>query len=245
MLWRDADIAGEPEELIATDADILDLATGGRESHVLAVVSQGPQQSTPCLCGSGWSEALSGILEGDGSACKALATDMVCRQVDLPEDWREGKVGSAHASHSGRYFVVRGADARLGLLEVPYWPWKRPAIRPVAPRQTRPVSAPFAFSETESALAVPNGDTGIRIIDPSDLSVLSLLPTPGRVYALAFNGEHLISTDGANEDAILRVQPWVPEDILARACAYWPKGSLPTTPAGVPDIRPRSDFCEE
>lgn len=178
-------------------------------------------------------------------ACEALATDMVCRQVDLPEDWREGTVGSVRASPSGRYFVVRGADARLGLLEVPSRPWQRPAICPVAARQTRPISAPFAFSETESALAVPNGDTGIRIIDPSDLSVLSFLPTPGRVYALGFDGENLISTDGANEDAILRVQPWVPEDILARACAYWPKGSLPTTPAGVPDIRPRSDFCEE
>lgn len=131
------------------------------------------------------------------------------------------------------------------MLEVPSWPWQRPAIRPVAPRQTRPVSVPFAFSETESALAVPNDDTRIRIIDPSDLSVLSLLPTPGRVYALAFDGKHLISTDGANEDASLRVRPRVPEDILARACVFWPKGSLLATPAGVPDIRPRSDFCEE
>lgn len=51
ILWRDADIAGEPKELIATDADILDLATVVGGSHVLAVVSQGPQQSTPCLCG--------------------------------------------------------------------------------------------------------------------------------------------------------------------------------------------------
>lgn len=41
-------------------------------------------------------------LKATGIACEALATDLVCRQVDLPEDWQEGTVGSVHASPSGR-----------------------------------------------------------------------------------------------------------------------------------------------
>lgn len=210
ILWLHGDKDVPAEEIAPQDAKIEHLAFGHGSAHVLAVLTARDQTKTLCLCADGWT--LSNLFRSRNHTCEALVPTMACRPVDLPGAWQGGALGSVHASPSGRFFVIGGAEARLGLLKVQNWPWQRPTVRTVAPRQTRPINAPFAFNETENALAVPNGDTGIRIIDPSDLSVLTVLPTPSRVYALTFDGANLISTDGANEDAIFRVQPWAPKD---------------------------------
>ena len=242
ITWRRIGDAFGASELITSELEIKNLAFGPSGLPFVAVeVSDQPSADQLCLCVKAPSFPVS-ILEA-GPSCGIQRTGASCAAVDIPVGWTAGGFRSGHAAPSGRYFVFGRADARLGLLEVPTRPWRRPLVRSIAPRQSRPINAPFAFTGKEDALAVPNGDTGVRVLDPSDLSILSILPTPGRVYALGFDGDLLVSTDGANEDAILRAQPWRPEEILHRACDYWPVGGQTAVPAGVPAIQPRSAFC--
>ena len=116
---------------------------------------------------------------------------------------------------------------------------------PISGAQNRRIKPPFAFNADETLIAVPAGDTGFNVVDTQTWEIRSSIPTPSRVYQLDFVGDEVASIDGANESAILRIQPWKPEDLIKRACDFWPQATLPRHRTGVPEPQGRQAFCRQ
>ncbi len=177
----------------------------------------------------------------DRTAGCSSAYAQACETVALPENWAYAT--AVETSSSGARFIVHGQRGAVGILQMPFSPWQSPRVIEVSPAKVRGRQAPFAFNIDETLLAVPGNDTDILILDLSDLSPLSLLPSPGRPVALAFHGDFLLSAEGSGEDKIVRLQSWRAEDLIARSCAYWHDGVTTRPPPGVPATQPRSAFC--
>ena len=151
-------------------------------------------------------------------SCGVAGGNYGCRTCELPASWtRRLNKGGCGPSPTGRHFIAIGRRAEVAVLAKPQGLWSGPNLVAVSGPQSRQISPPFAFDHSERLMAVPIGDRGIRILGVADLQVRSELPTPSRIYSLDFLGSVIVSVDGANDDAILRVQPWQPREIVARA----------------------------
>jgi hypothetical protein len=168
-------------------------------------------KSALCLCAPRGRAA-----SGKEGACAARSQTHACSPVDRSLSGEPAPIRRLFAASSGKFAIATGDFAAMWLVNI-----ESGQIHGVAPKQLRPVEPPFAFNANESLLAVPAGDTGIRIIDTKTLKTIADLPTPSRVMRLAFapgNPERLISID-AN---ILRVWDWLPTTLLREACRRWP-----------------------
>lgn len=234
QFWVAENGAFRSQEVFHPDIRVESIAFGSKGASSLSVL-RAPSNDTRQLC-------LCSASSGGASECHDASTQ-TCAQVQLPEDWPD--VSAVASSPTGAHFIVHGLDGAIGILKKPRWPWQSPQVIEVSPAKVRGREGPVAFDTHETKLAVPGDDTGIRIIDLSDLSTLSVLPTPGRPSALAFHGDQVLSTEGSRENRVVRLQPWQADDLIRRACSYWHAGVTTQTPPGVPAIQPRSAFCPE
>lgn len=221
-------------EVSLSDAVIESIAYGSKGASSLSVLRT-PSSNIRQLC-------LCSVPSGVTPECGDKTTQ-TCAPVRLPEHWPYAT--AVASSPAGAHFIVHGRDGAVGILELPRWPWLSPRVIEVSPAKVRGRQGPVAFDANETKLAVPGDDTGILIIDLTDLSTLSVLPTPGRPSALAFHGDEVLSTEGSGQDRIVRLQPWRADDLILRACSFWHEGVTTQTPPGVPEFQPRSSFCAD
>ncbi|MCW5704714.1 MAG: hypothetical protein KIT82_19290, partial [Bradyrhizobium sp.] len=184
--------------------------------------------TTLCLCSPGRS---SGLIAPE--ACAAQSESHTCEAIGAYSAGQSLPIRKLFASLSGRFAVATGDSAVIWLIDV-----ERRQVREVAPRQLRPVEPPYAFNATDTLLAVPAGDSGIRIVETATGKILAELPTPSRVMRLEFSSpgiDWLISIDGD----VLRVWNWSRDALLREACKRWPLG------VPVVDATPRSRICAQ
>ncbi|TBF40473.1 hypothetical protein ELG92_10570 [Rhizobium leguminosarum] len=140
-------------------------------------------------------------------------------------------------SVTGRFLTMSyGSGLALASREV------ASVLEPVAPRQVSVVASAFSFSPDESLLALPAGDTGIKVIDPNSRDVKALLPTPSRPQQIDFlqDGSNRIATlDGG----VLRVWDLRKDELLKRACERWPVSFAEVESSATSPPRRRAELC--
>jgi WD40 repeat protein len=148
--------------------------------------------------------------------CGALSKSYLCKPVSPLPAGQPPPIRKLFASPTGKFAVATGGSAEVWLINV-----EGLQVRQVAPSQLRPIEAPFAFNADETLLAVPAGDTGLRIMEASTGNIVAELPTPSRVMRLAFTSDgtnRLLSVDAG----LLRVWDWSRKALLREACKRWP-----------------------
>ncbi|MDE3745106.1 TIR domain-containing protein [Methylobacterium radiotolerans] len=185
-----------------------------------------------CLCEPG-------SRSSEGGSCATSSATYSCRPLDaLLTGPRGPAVPSAvKLSASGRFAVVQHRSALLLGTASSGW-----AFRTVSPEQLRQVTPPFAFDAEERMIAVPAGETGVRLLDSQTGKALAELPTPSRVMRIAFTAgttPFLVTLDGS----MLRVWDWRLASIRARICERWSPDLSSESGREVPPVLPRSDFC--
>lgn len=218
---RDPQKPHEVSELEFRD-DVAAIAALSTASRILVQT-----KSALCVCSPG---------RGGGSsiapeACAAQSESHTCQTIGGSPIGEPLLIRKLFASPSGKFAVGIGDSAVIWLIDV-----ERRQVREVAPHQLRPVEPPYAFDATDALLAVPAGDSGIRIVETATGKILAELPTPSRVMRLEFSGsDRLISIDGD----VLRVWDWSREAMLREACKRWPLG------VPVFNVTPRSRICDQ
>ena len=141
-------------------------------------------------------------------------------------------------SPSGRVLIIQHRDAQL-LAAVREDGWR---MRPLSPIQLRPVTPPYALSKDETLIAVPAGETGLRIIDLSDGSILAELPTVSRVLKIAFvnSDSNLVTSLDAN---VLRIWDWRVETLLKQVCDRWNPEAQVFNASDIAAALPREVIC--
>ena len=232
---------------IGFEGEIISFAVGDNEQSLLALVNtatRGGDSRKLCYCAlRRWTDGLS-MAVGLRKRCGAATEPLSCQTVSIPREWQDVPISDVGVSSSGGRFVVRGQNAEISVLETPENALFDMTLVPISGAQNRRIKPPFAFNADETLIAVPAGDTGFNVVDTQTWEIRSSIPTPSRVYQLGFVGDEVASIDGANENAILRIQPWKPEDLIKRACDFWPQATLPRHRAGVPEPQGRQAFCQ-
>ncbi|MGN7752964.1 hypothetical protein [Sinorhizobium sp. 22678] len=168
-----------------------------------------------------------------GTTCPVRTTAYDCRRLETSGRF----TARLEMSPSGNHLLLfSGSKIALASAERDW------AVVPVAPQQTRPIGPPLAFSSDENLLAVPAGDTGIRVLDPRTLETKALLPTPSRVMRLAFledGSNRLISVDAK----VMRIWDWSKASLIEKACRRWPEGTQAEHRTGVPPAATRREIC--
>lgn len=141
-------------------------------------------------------------------------------------------------SDTGRFLTMSyGSGLALASRDV------NSVLEPIAPRQVSVVASPFSFSPDESLLALPAGDTGIKVIDPNSKDVKAILPTPSRPQQIDFlqDGSNRIATlDGG----VLRVWDLRRDELLKRACERWPVSFAGVESSATSPPKSRAELCD-
>ena len=172
-----------------------------------------------------------------GEACYADSASYSCRALTIARNVHAGTPEFLAMSPSGHYILASFNDAAIAIAIASAsadWSFAR-----LAPSQLRPLQPPFAFSPKEAFVAVPAGDTGIRVVELPSFRPRAILPTPGRVTQIAFledGSDRVVSIDSG----ILRVWDWRREALIQAACRRWPSNVPIETPIS---IKPRASIC--
>lgn len=243
-IWR-TDNVSTPPNTIGFTKELVSFAVGKDGKSALALLKADTADDMPKLCfceGRNWGSRLS-EWAGMRKSCGGADTLLACHVVETMVAWSGVSPRNVQASPIGEFFVVTGRNAEMAILGRPATFLSQATLIPLSGVQNRVIAPPYAFDPAEKRIAVPAGDTGFAVFDTAAWRLRTTLPTPGRVYRLGFLGDLAISIDGANENSILRVQPWQPTDLIRRACAFWPKATAPRVRSGVPSPQPRKTFC--
>ncbi|MET3414051.1 hypothetical protein [Methylobacterium sp. 1030] len=211
------------------DVEGVDLSRGGA---ALVVRLRG---GAACACTSGARPASRDTI----GRCVARSTAYACHEV-TDRAPTHGSLTAAHVSPTGRSVLIdigshlEMADAS-GLGGLP---------RRVGPDRLRSSEQPYAFNRDDSLLAVPAGETGVRVIDVATGRAIADLPTPGAVSSIAFHRgrsgtERLATLDGA----ILRLWDWTPDGVLRQICRRWNPLVEIRLDSDVPALLSRAEIC--
>ena len=180
---------------------------------------------------------------GRASDGQARPREFACERIDprLPDEAAAPRIDAVHLSASGRYAVVQASYSLRYLDRDSHW-----SVRRASPDQLRTLDQPFAFDADETLLAVPSGETGVRVLETAHGKVVAEIPTPSRVTQIQFflgrSGQELIATlDGG----VLRVWNWRPSHVLQGICERWNPDLAIEAAADIPPPRSRSELCSE
>lgn len=220
--------SSEPADEVEFQNDVSTITIGPRGSRFAAVFANGAGE---CICEKGKHSSVT-----VSEVCSVRSQHYVCQPLD--PDSRFATTSQVQMSPLGNYLLMIGPHASIALANSE----RNWSLSEVAPAQVRPIYPPFAFSNDEALLAVPAGDTGIRILDPKTLETKVVIPTPSRVSKLTFLGNgsnQLVSLDGN----VLRLWDWRSEKLIRQACDRWPKSVEVSYKVGGFSAMKRSDIC--
>jgi hypothetical protein len=168
-------------------------------------------------------------------ACHADSGSYFCHSLEIANEVHAAAPTHLAMSPSGRYLLASFNDAAIAIASASAdWSFTR-----LSPAQLQPLQPPFALSPKEAFVAVPAGDTGIRVIELPRVRSRAILPTPGRVTQVAFlddGSDRIVSIDSG----ILRVWDWRRAALIQAACRRWPSNVPIETSAA---IEPRERIC--